>query len=241
MRGKTGFFHGWNGALTAGATEIAATQDTTTFNGGVALVRAIPDVPWLSPRNRTTADFTGSYGKISSPGQPDVKTAIYHADAERDEYFTERVYALGNVAFDHNFSQSLDLQQIYGGGIGWTVLKQPKQTLDLKATVQYEKQQFINAAPGENQNLIGSTFAAIYTRKLPANIFFTQQLAYIPAWNNLHAYSVNEINTFALPVYKRLSISLGTIDSYLNNPPLTVPATKRNSFQFTAGVTYNLR
>ena len=245
-----GFFHAWNGSATAGATEVSATQSTNTFNGGVVLVRTIPNVSWLSPRNRTTADFTGSYGKITTPGytvggtvvpSTSVKTAIYHADAERDEYLSERLYYLGAVAFDHNFSQSLDLQQIYGGGIGWTAIKQDKQTLDLKALAQYEKQSFIDALPGEDQNLIGSTFSAAYMRKLPKGMIFNQQVAYIPAWNNLHAYSVNEINNLNLPVYKRLALTIGTIDSYLNNPAIALPPVTRNSFQFTAGVTYTFK
>jgi hypothetical protein len=245
---EPGFFHGWNGAATGGATIVQATQNTYTFTGALTLVRAIPGVSWLTPRNRTTADFSGSYGKITDPGYIDplngpvpgttVKTSIYHADAERDEYISDRVYYLGAVAFDHNYSQSLDLQQIYGGGIGWTAIKEPVQTLDLKALVQYERQAFINPLPGENQNLIASTFSANYLRKLPKGMIFNQQVAYIPAWNNLHAYSVNELNTFTIPAYKRLSLTLGTLDSYLNNPATSLPPTKRNSFQFTAGVTY---
>ena len=118
----------------------------------------VPDVTWLAPRNRTTGDFSASYGKITdpayiqpaSPGPPPtpatlvpettVKTSIYHGDFERDEYLTDRLYYLGALAYDHNFSQSLQLQQIYGGGIGYTIIKQPKQTLDLKALIQYERQ-----------------------------------------------------------------------------------------------------
>ena len=257
-----GFFHGWHGSATGGATIVQATQNTYTFNGAASLIRAIPDVSWLTPRNRTTADVSDSYGKITTPGflQPavpadpttgapatpatfvpvnTVKTSIFHADAERDEYISDRVYYLGAVAFDHNFSQSLDLQQIYGGGVGWTIVKQPIQTLDLKALVQYERQSFIEATPGENQNLIASTFSANYLRKLPKGMLFNQQVAYIPAWNNLHAYSFNELDTFTIPAYKRLSLTIGTLDSYINNPPAgSLPPTKRNSFQFTAGVTY---
>ncbi len=67
---------------------------------------------------------------------------------------------LGQTAFDHNFGQDLALQQIYGGGIGWTAIKTPKQEMDLKATMQYEKQEFITGAAGTNQNLVGSTFSA---------------------------------------------------------------------------------
>ncbi len=251
-----GFFHDWHGSATGGATIVQATQDTYTFNAAITLARVIPDVTWLETRNRTTTDFSASYGKITDPGylQPaspgppptpatfvpetTVKTSIYHYDFERDEYLSNRFYYLGAMALDHNFSQSLQLQQIYGGGVGYTIIKDPKQTLDLKALIQYERQDFINALPGENQDLIGSTFSANYLRQLPKGMLFNQQVAYIPAWNNLHAYSVTELNTFSIPAYKRLSLTLGTLDSYLNNPATALPPVKRNSFQFTAGVTY---
>ena len=237
---EPGIFSEWTGNATGGLTDVQATQNTLTFNGGVSLVRAIPIVGWLSPRNRTLVAFQTSYGKITQPDTPTEKTAIYHAGAERDEYFSPKFYALAQVAYDHNFSQSLDLQQIYGGGVGRTILKQPNQTLDVMGTVQYESQSFLGAAPGSDQSLIGSTFAANYTRKLRKGMTFNQQLSYIPAWNNLHAYSAGESDTLLLPVYKRLSFSVGTVDSYLNDPAVTVPPTKGNSFQFNMGVTYSL-
>jgi hypothetical protein len=169
-----------------------------------------------------------------------TKTAIYHAGAERDEYFSPRLFFLVQTAFDHNFAQDLALQQIYGGGIGWTAVKEAKQELDLKATVQYEKQEFITGGAGSNQNLIGSTFSADYI--LHERLFtYTQGLAYIPAYNNPHAYSATESNTFAFPTYKNLAFSVGTLDSYLNNPPISLPPTKRNSFQFTMGLTYAIK
>ena len=34
---------------------------------------------------------------------------------------------LVQIAYDHNYAQNLQLQQIYGGGIGWTFLKTEKQ------------------------------------------------------------------------------------------------------------------
>ena len=95
-------------------------------------------------------DFSDSYGKVTQPGTPEVKTSIFHADAERDEYFTSRVYALGSTAFDHNFSQGLDLQQIYGGGIGWSALHRANETLDFKGSMDYEKQEF--QVSTQNQN-----------------------------------------------------------------------------------------
>jgi hypothetical protein len=243
------FFSGWNGGATAGATLVAATQNNYNFSGSVGLIRVVPSISWLDPHNRTSVDFSGSYGKITQPAyfvgdafvpETFTKSAIYHADFERDQYFTPRVYALGIMAFDHNFAQNLQLQQIYGGGLGWTVVKTDQHELDLKGTLQYERQQFITGTSTSNPNLIGSTFGAEYL--LAAKHFtFTQQLQYIPAYNDAHAYSVNETNTLTFPVYKNFGFSFGTLDSYLNNPPISLPPTQRNSFQFTMGLTYAIK
>lgn len=246
IRHHPGPFAAWQGAATAGGTLVTATQSQYTLSGGISLVRSVPAVDWLNPRNRTSIGFTGSYGKITQPSYTDstgtfvpavtTKSAIYHAGAERDEYIASRFYLLGQATFDHNYSQDLDLQQIYGGGLGWTVLKTPHQAADLKATAQYEKQAFLSSS-STDQNLIGSTFAASYVLHIPL-LTFTQNLSYLPAWNNTRAYSATESNTIAFPAYKNLSFTLGTIDSYLNNPPASEPPTQRNSFQFTMGLTY---
>lgn len=252
-----GFFAGWNGSATAGATVVAASSDQYTFTGAVNLVRAVPTAAWLDTRNKTIFGFNESYGKITQPAYsypatppatgsipvPAVvtKSSITHFGAERDEYFSPRVYVLAQAAFDHNYAQDLQLQQIYGGGFGWTAMKSPKQEVDLKGTAQYEKQQFIPGAASVNQNLIGSTFAVNYILHLKL-LTYTQALSFIPSYNNFKAYSATETDTVAFPTYKDLSFSVGTLDSYLNDAPfvgtLSTPPTKPNSFQLTLGLTY---
>ncbi|MFP5238153.1 MAG: DUF481 domain-containing protein [Acidobacteriota bacterium] len=234
------FFTGWNGSATAGATLVQATQNQYTVSGGLGLVRMVPSISWLRPRDRTSFDFSGSYGKITQPGTPTIKSAIYHIDAERDQYISSRLFALAQVSFDHNFALNLQIQQIFGGGLGVTLFDTPHHEADVKATIQYENQRFINAAPGSNQSLIGSTFSADYM--LHTSLFtYTQALAFMPAYNTPRAYSADETNTLAFPAYKNFGFSVGTIDTYLNDPPAAVPATKRNSFQFTMGLTYAIK
>jgi len=256
------FFAGWNGAATAGATLVTATENQYTFSGAVNLARVVPTVSWLNTRDRTSVVFSGSFGKITQPGYTiagppltvvapvTTKTAIYHAGGERDEYFSPRLFAMAQGAFDHNFSQNLALQQIYGGGIGWTAIKRPKQELDFKGTMQYESQSFLGTPataanptpppPSPSTSLVGSTFSATYGLQLKL-VTFSQGLALIPSYNQPHDYSATETNTFAFPAFKRLSFSVGTLDSYLNNAPVGEPATKPNSFQFTMGLTYGIK
>lgn len=232
---RPGLFQKWKGGITVGASIVEATQNSVSFNTAVALIRAIPLENWLPPRNRTTLDFSDSYGKVTQPGTPEIKTSIYHADAERDEYFTSRVFAFGSVAFDHNFSQGLDLQQLYGGGIGWSAMRKANETLDFKGSIDYEKQQFFLST--QNQNLLTSIFAELYTVKFAHGIALNQQLSASPAWTNTRAYSAYGSVGIILPVYKRFGFTTNVIDSFLNDPP---PGFKKNSVQFTTGLTYTL-
>ncbi len=154
VSGHRTFREGWNGAVTAGANLVRSTTSASSFTAAANLVRTIPTVSWLPPRNRTTVNITETYGKNTSPGAIPQTTppasnvvtlsSIFHADAERDQYFSPRFYALGDTSFDHNYAQGLSLQQVYGGGIGWTAIKSPKQELDLKADLHYETQAYLN-------------------------------------------------------------------------------------------------
>lgn len=231
-----GFLHAWTGAVTLGASVVEATQESETFTGAIRLVRAVPVESWLNAKSRTTVDFTASYGTISQPATPTVKTSIFHGDAEQDEYFSPRLFGFGQAALDHNFSQGLDLQQTYGGGIGWSVLKSDHQTLDLRGSISYINQQF--AKSEASQSLIGSTFSEAYLRKMMHGIVVTQNLTFVPAWNNTSAYSWNASAGLAVPVVKRINASFNTIDTFLNDPP---PGFKKNSYQLTFGLSYAIQ
>jgi hypothetical protein len=249
LLGHPGFFAGWNGSATAGATIVSATQNQYTVDAAVALQRLVPAVNWLDPRSRTSVTFNESFGKITQPEYiaagtlipaTYTKSNIFLAAAERDQYVSKKLYYLGDVSFDHNYAQSLQLEQLYGVGLGYTLLKKPKQELDVKAVAQYERQSFFDTA-SSNQNLIAATVAANYTLTLKKGIILNQQISYIPAFNVVRDYSANESNTVTFPAYKGFGFTVGTLDSYLNDAPVTLPDTKPNSFQFTMGISYAIK
>jgi hypothetical protein len=245
LRGNPGFFSGWSGSLTAGAASVEATQNSRNFTGSAALVRAIPSVTWLDPRNRTLFDFSGAYGSITQPGTTATKTNIIHFDAEHDWYVSPRFYFLVDTAFDHNYSQGMNLQQLYGAGAGYTLIKNPKQELDLKFDVHFERQAYF-VTPGivppppltPSKNLIGADFGDTYMLKLPHGLVFNEGAVITPAFNQANAWSATGTAGLLFPVYKRLGFTLGTLDDFLNDP---AAGSKKNSFQFTAGVTYTLK
>jgi hypothetical protein len=115
-------------------------------------------------------------------------------------------------------------------------VKSAKQELDIKATIQYEKQAFQTAA--SNDNLVGSTISEAYHRILPLKLVLAESANVIPSFNIPSAYSINATAGLILPVYKRLSLTIGTTDNYLNNPSASY---NKNSFQFITGVSYSLK
>ncbi|WP_164981475.1 DUF481 domain-containing protein [Silvibacterium dinghuense] len=239
-----GWGQGWNGTLSAGLADVEATQNSRTFTGAANFIRTVPTVSWLDPRYRTMADFAAAYGSLSQPGTVTTKTNIIHAGAEQDWFLSSRLYALADVSFDHNYSQGLSLQQIYGGGLGFVAYKSPREELDLKGDIHYERQNF-GYTPGvvpevktPDKDLIGADAGDAYMVKLVHGIVLNQGLTVTPAFNTPSAWSALATAGLAFPVYKRLGFNLSALDDFLNDPAY---GSKKNSFQFSAGITYTLK
>jgi Protein of unknown function, DUF481 len=116
---------------------------------------------------------------------------------EQDWYIKPRVFVFVQGLLDHNYSQGLDIQQDYGGGLGFVVFKSPTQEFDVKASVDYIKQQF--TVSSLNRNLIGSTFGESYLHAFAHGIVFTEIGNFIPAWNDTSAYSAVVTRTSRSP------------------------------------------
>jgi hypothetical protein len=233
---RLGFLEAWKGGATVGIAYTNSTQKSQSYTAAINLTRAVPGETWADQRSGTTFSFNEAYGEISQPGTPTTKTSILHLGVEQDWYLNPRLFVFVQGLFDHNYSQGLDLQQDYGGGLGFVVVKTARQEFDVKASVDYIKQQF--AISSQNKDLIGSTFGERYTYKFPRGIVFTELGNYIPAWNDTSAYSAIFNANLTFPVYHHFGFTLGGIDSYLNNPPIGF---KKNSFTLTMGLTYSLQ
>jgi hypothetical protein len=232
----TSFFQGWKGGATGGTSLTEATQKNQTYTAALDLVRAVPSENWLDLRNRTILDLNEAYGKLSQPGSPAVKTSLFHLNVEQDHYLSPRLFAFGQAAFDHSFSQGLTLQQTYGGGLGFVVFKTLSQEFDVKASADYVDQRF--EASNLNKKLFATIFGETYVRKFAHGIMLNEQGSIIPAWNDTSAYSAFASAGLTFPVYHRFGLTLGALDNFLNDPP---PGFKKNSFQFTAGATYSFQ
>ncbi|HEX6770890.1 MAG TPA: DUF481 domain-containing protein [Acidobacteriaceae bacterium] len=248
---EPGFLHGWVGAIALGATLVESTQTAETLTGSIGLVRAQPGVDWLEPRNKTTFDASATYGLLSQPFIPGVQSAssartnILHGDIERDQYITPRLYYLFDASADHNIGSGLQVQQIYGAGLGYSVIKEELQTLDVKGDIHYQRQLFypsVDFPSGQTLNLIGATIGEDYMRKLPKSLVFNESATVLPAFNTPanqpSAFSALIVAGLVFPVYKNFSFTFGSQDNFVNNPPFGY---KKNTFQLTFGLGYAIK
>ncbi len=252
LRGESDWLYGWTGSITLGAALVQGTNNSETYTGAVNFVRLIPTLSWLPPVSKTTLDLSGTYGLLTQPqivsgvtviqASSDAKTDILHGDAEYDRYVSPRLYGLLNASADHNFGSGLHLQQTYGVGFGWSVLKSPKQNFDLKGDLHYEQQQFYNGVLSPlgtpNENLVGMDLTESWNRILVHDLKFNEYVTLTPAFNVVQAYSgVADVN-LVVPLYKKFNFTLSSTDNYLGDPPIGY---QRNTFQFTGGITYVLK
>jgi hypothetical protein len=235
LKGQS-FFQGWKGASTLGVAITSSTQDVQTLNSGINLVRSDPAESWLQVRTKTTVDFTASYSKITQPGTPSIKNALYHADAEEDFYASPRLFLLGGAVFDHSYSQGLDLQQTYDGGLGVVAHKAAHSEWDIRGDLGFTDQQF--ATSSLNKKLVGSRFGQTYNVTFAHGITFTEDAGARLAWNYEKAFSANMNTSLSMPVFKNLGVNINSFDSFVNNPP---PGFKRNTFQIAFGIRYAIK
>jgi hypothetical protein len=121
------------------------------FPNELSLERVVPGLDWRSPSARTTIDFSNSYSWSHStlPTKTSkVKTFVYQAAAERDQYLAPRLLGFGQMIYNHDISQNLNLAQSYLDSLGGTIGKKPTRELDLKGSLDFDAiDSFLHGVP----------------------------------------------------------------------------------------------
>jgi hypothetical protein len=252
LHSQSNFLYGWTGSATLGASVVKATNSAQTYTGLVSLVRAIPTIAGMPAGSKTTLNTSATYGLAKDPqivSGNDVfqtasvtKTNILHGDLEYDKFFTPMIFGLVSGSADHNFGNGLQLQQAYGAGIGWGILRSPTNDLAVKVILQYEQQQFYNGLTGglgtPTENFVGAQVNETWNRTFAHNVKFNEYVTISPTFNVVKGYSGVAGASLLFPLYKNLNFSLSSTDNYLGDPP---EGFQRNTFQFTSGITYTLK
>jgi len=224
----------WRGLVSGGFSQVSATQSSSSFTGAIDLQRPVPMLAWLPQRSNTLVHFQGTYGKLSQPNEPTVRTSIFNAGVEQDRNMTARLFLFGDAQFDHNIAQGLELQQAFGGGAGWKLFASQATQLSLRADLHWTHQRF--HAPS-NESFIASSFTESL-RQTYGRLVWTENISLTPSYTNGAAYQMSGLSSWAVPLYRSLSLNFNVVDSYLHNPQ---PGFLRNSLQYSTGIQVTIR
>ena len=230
-----GLLKGWTGLATASAAILESTQKNRAFTTLLTLERNTPSASWRTVRRRTVINFNSSYGHFKGIDSAPVKTNLFHGDLEQDFYLSPRLFLLGGATFDHNFAQGLDLMQGYGAGAGLVAAKGERDSLELRFGMGYTHQSW--STPG-GRGYFGARVAEYFTYKFANGVAFALDSGVRPGLTYTKGLLAGFTASLAVPVYRRLSANLTSVDTFVNNPP---PGFRKNVFQISFGASYVIR
>lgn len=219
----------WQGKLVGGFSQVSATQNSISYSAQADLQRPVPRLAWMTQKSNTQFHFEGTYGRLSQPNTPTVRTSIFTTALEQDEFVSPKMFLFADGALAHNDAQGLQLQQAYGGGVGWKLKSTPTTQLDLKAGLHYTRQHFLSSA---DQNFLASSITESLRQALD-RVLWTQSISITPSITQGVAYQMSGMSAWALPLNHTLSLNFTVIDDYINNPQ---PGFLKNSLQYSTGI-----
>ncbi|HWY55558.1 MAG TPA: DUF481 domain-containing protein [Terriglobales bacterium] len=229
-----GLTQGWVGAanigfaLTAGNSEtkslaVAFTGDRKTLGDEISLyentVYTTNDAPGASPS--TTANTNQGGARYS-------------------RNFTPRLFGFVGADFQTNALQDLNLRSIFGGGLGYHVIKTDRTTLDFLVGPNYTREDYSTVT----NSFMALTLGEELSQKLGATTLLTQKLYFFPDLSSglTGQYHATFNLGTATKISKWLAWQNAFSDIYVTNPPAQpagAPALKTNDIVLTTGLNFS--
>jgi len=224
--------HNWQGKANAGYSLVRGDQDASTLSLGVNGTRRFPNLPGFNERFRTNYLLTMLFANTRTDGVRTSANSIM-TSLRQDYLFspTDFVFVLGQL--EHIQTQSLNLRQTYGGGLGRDLLHRPRLGLQFLGGVTYVREAFQDAVVRRNaEALVGEKLSW----KLSDDVSFENYLNFYPNLTDAGEYRVDTTSTLGIRVSSRLSFNTAITDRFLTHP---LPGRKRNEVVLTTGLGFN--
>jgi Protein of unknown function, DUF481 len=156
-----------------------------------------------------------------------------------DKNIDPALFAFVSADYTHNALQSLNLQQIYSGGLGWHAINNPNTTFDVLAGLSYTRETYTGAtttSPDTNveRNFPAAVFGEDFTKKFGKISALTQDFTVYPDLSSLGEYRFALDAGWTTQIKKWLGWQITLGDRYISNPPIL--GTKNNDVVLSTGL-----
>lgn len=236
-----GLMHGWNGGANVGFS--IARGNSETDNLALALNAVHPTV------NSKITIYANSINTQNNLASPSTVANLIQAGFRYDRDLNPRLFAFGAADFMSNELQFLDLRAVYGGGLGFHVIKSDPTTFDILTGVNYTHETYSNGPlnvpptipPSYVSYGVTNKFAALtlgeeFDHKFGKSTVMTENAYFFPNLQDTSEYRA----TFTLGTVTKISNWLGWQnqfgDIYVSNPPI---GAKSNDLILTTGINFS--
>lgn len=226
-----GFFEGWDGGVNLG---FGLTRgNSATKNLGVAF-KAVR----TGHRDKLSIYDNTVYATNDAPGAtPSLTADLKQGGVRYDRDLTKRLFGFGITDFMSDGLQGLNIRALFGGGLGYHLIKNDNTTLDILGGANYTHENYTEGLPGATSSLIRN-FASLqigdeFMTKVRKNTVITQNFYFFPDLSNTGEYRA----TFNIGTVTKINKWFGWQNSfgdiYVTNPPV---GKKNNDLFFTTGL-----
>jgi putative salt-induced outer membrane protein len=232
-----GLRHGWNGGLNVGFS--VARGNSETENLALAFNAEHPTA------NSKIVLYANSINTKNDLATPTTVASLTQGGLRYDRNLNPRLFVFGAGDFMANALQSLDLRQVYTGGLGFHAIQSDSTTLDFLGGLNYTHETYSNGpvipgtvplvykSYGKTNRFVALTLGEELDHKFGKSTELTEAFYFYPDLQQTGEYRV----TFSLGTVTKISKWFGWQNQFsdidVSNPPA---GTKKNDVIFTTGL-----
>jgi len=219
-----GLLEGWNGGLDLGFGLTRGNSQTKNLAVAFKATRT-------GLRDKLTLYEGTIYATNDAPGAVPSTTANANKGGIRyDRDFTPRVFGFVNTDFMTDALQDLNLRSVFGGGLGYHLIKRERTTLDLLGGANYTRENYVPFT----RNFAAAQVGDEFMQKVGKSTVITQNLYFFPDLTNTPGeYRTNFNFGTVTKMTKWLGWQNNFGDIFVTNPP---PGRRQNDIVFTTGL-----
>jgi putative salt-induced outer membrane protein len=134
------------------------------------------------------------------------------------------------VNYDRNRFADIGRRFEEGAGLGYSFIERPHHRLTTELGSQFVQQQNLDKV---NDNFLAGRAAELYRYTVTENTYLEERLEYLPNFEDTRDYRMNGEANVVAPLSRHLSLKLGYVVRFDNQPE---PNVKKTDRFFTSGL-----
>jgi putative salt-induced outer membrane protein len=229
------FTYFWSGLFDAGLALTRGNSSTTTFTIASKAVRE-------TPKDKLTLYANYVYGSDGTTPPSHTTANALNAGVRGDLNISQHLYVFALADYQTNELQFLDLRQVYGGGLGFHVIKTENTIFDVFGGITYERDAFgayalagppIVLVPSSNTNSAAAIVGEEFDAKINKRTKLAERFSVYPNLSNSGDFRSQFDGSLVTQFKAWLSWQITFSDSYINFPP---PGLKSNDLLLSTGL-----